>query len=130
MNLDLQNLVIGQRVGILHTTMGSPHTNRYIPVTINRLTKTTIIVITRGGDARKFNRNNGYEYGSSGSWNRDVLIGEELLDKGLATNRIKRAISDRAFYREQMINKMLDARHNDAAFRILLAELNSREYVA
>lgn len=131
----VEDLKPGDLVGIYSATNYDPHLNE---AEVVRVTKTTVTVRRANHPSAPapfteltFMKSTLKQRGSdeTTSWRVPSLISFERYEELAASKRQKRANQEKAGYRERMAEKLKNAANNDEAFRALLAELNSREYV-
>lgn len=131
----VEDLKPGDLVGIYGATNYDPNLSK---AEVVRITKTTVTVRRANHSSAPnpfteltFMKSTLKQRGSdeTTSWRVPSLISFDRYQELVAFKRQKRADLEKAGFRERMAEKLKNASRNDAAFRELLAELNSREYV-
>jgi hypothetical protein len=132
----MSNYTIGQKIAVSYSGHGH-RPNRYkfgevVRVSKTRVTVRTVVMVEGAPTANdeSFSILSGQRIGDKGSYFGAHLETIERAEQGQAFYRQRAADENRRYYRQQMAEKLATAARSDSEFRALLAELNSREYVA
>jgi hypothetical protein len=127
---------MGEQVGVCYPSRGM-RPNRFKIGVVVKVSKTRVTVRTSvmvdgawKDNDESFSLKSHYRIGDGDSWNKVYLTSVETARNGTLFAKQMNADLNKKLLRQSFCDQLKDAAGNNAKFMELLAELNSREYVA